>query len=170
VEFQASAFNGLTNRLSLRSQRDGKTDTVMHAGNQITSQMLVGHVMTIVRVGFASVPATDNNGNPVYLTSKDGELMTDNAGNPVPKMSVFPVCHFKEAPGCWYNGGKLLYENVLSWADEVGEEVDERGWPLNPSLPKINMELEAVGGIRAYFEWKDKKDGSGQRYVNIIFA
>lgn len=170
IEFQASAFNGATNRLSLRSQRDGKTDTVMHAGNQITSSMLVGHVMTITRVGFASVPTTDNSGNPVYLTNKDGELLADKAGNAIPKMSTFPVCHFKEAPGCWYNGGKLLFENVISWADECGEEVDDYGYPLNPNLPKINAELEAIGGIQAYFEWKDKKDGSGQRYVNIIFA
>lgn len=134
------AESGAVNYLTKRSQRDGKTDTVMHVGEQITSDMIVGHVLTIVRVGYAAVPS-DNNG-----------------------VSRFPVCHFAEAPGCWYNGGKLLQDNIDSWADEVGDDPDDF------LLPKLNAALSEVGGIRAYFEWKDKKDGSGQRYVNMILS
>lgn len=155
-EALAAAETGNVNFLTKRSQRDGKTDTVMHVGEQIKSDMIVGHVLTIVRVGHAAVPATDNNGSPVYHTDENGEVIQE--------ISVFPVCHFKEAPGCWYNGGKLLQDNIDSWADEVGDD------PNDFYLPKLNAALEEVGGIRAYFEWKDKKDGSGQRYVNMILA
>ncbi len=158
------AESGNVNILTRRSQKDGKTDTVMHVGEQIKSDMIVGHVLTIVRVGHAAVPATDNTGKPLYVTDANGVVETDADGNPVQGISTFPVCHFKEAPGCWYNGGKLLQDNIDSWADEVGDD------PNDFYLPKLNAVLEEIGGIRAYFEWKDKKDGSGQRYVNMILA
>lgn len=163
-EALAIAESGNVNILTRRSQRDGKTDTVMHIGEQIKSDMIVGHVLTIVRVGHAAVPATDNKGNPIYVTDENGEVEADNEGNPIQAVSVFPVCHFKEAPGCWYNGGKLLQDNIDSWAEETGDD------PNDFYLPKLNAVLDEIGGIRAYFEWKDKKDGSGQRYVNMILA
>lgn len=163
-EALSTAESGNVNVLTRRSQRDGKTDTVMHAGQQIKSDMIVGHVLTIIRVGHAAVPATDNQGKPVYLTDENGVLATDTYGEPIQGVSVFPVCHFKEAPGCWYNGGKLLQDNIDSWADECGDNPDDF------YLPKVNAVLEEIGGVRAYFEWKDKKDGSGQRYVNMILA
>lgn len=167
-EFRAEALaiaeSGAINRLTARSQRDGKSDTVMHVGEQIKSDMIVGHALTIIRVGHAAVPATDNAGKPIYVTDENGVLETDSNGDPVQAISVFPVCHFKEAPGCWYNGGKLLQDNIDSWADECGDD------PNDFYLPKLNAVLAEIGGIRAFFDWKDKKDGSGQRYVNMILA
>lgn len=163
-EALATAESGNVNFLTKRSQRDGKTDTVMHVGEQIKSDMIVGHVLTITRVGHAAVPATDNNGRPIYSKDENGNVETDDNGEPIQLVSVFPVCHFKEAPGCWYNGGKLLQDNIESWADEVGDDPDDF------YLPKLNKALSEVGGIRAYFEWKDKRDGSGQRYVNMILS
>lgn len=163
-EALATAESGNVNFLTRRSQRDGKTDTVMHVGEQVTSDMVVGHVLTIVRVGHASVPAIDNNGKPVYVTDANGIQITDENGEPIQAISVFPVCHFKEAPGCWYNGGKLLQDNINSWADEVGDD------PNDFYLPALNKAIAEIGGIRAYFEWKNKKDNSGQRYVNMILA
>lgn len=163
-EALAVADSGNVNFLTKRSQRDGKTDTVMHVGEQITSDMIVGHVLTIIRVGHAAVPATDKKGKPVYVTDESGNIVTNENGEPVQAISVFPVCHFKEAPGCWYNGGKLLQDNIDSWADEVGDD------PNDFYLPKLNAALAEVGGIHAYFGWKDKRDGSGQRYVNMILS
>lgn len=158
------AESGAVNVLTRRSQRDGKTDTVMHVGEQIKTDMIVGHVLTIIRVGHAAVPATDAKGNPLYVTDSNGVVEVDTDGNPVQAISIFPVCHFVEAPGCWYNGGKLLQDNIDSWADEVGDD------PTDFYLPKLNAVLSEIGGIRAFFDWKDKKDGSGQRYVNMILA
>lgn len=158
------AENGEVNFLTRRSQRDGKTDTVMHIGSQITSDMIVGHALTIIRVGHASVPATDTQGNPIYDVDENGEIRKDENGEPVQIISKFPVCWFKEAKNCWYNGGKLLQDNINSWADEVGDD------PNDFYLPKINAAIKEVGGIPAYFEWKDKQDRSGQRYVNMILA
>ena len=167
-EFRSEALSiaesGNVNFLTRRSQRDGKTDTVMHVGEQIKSDMIVGHVLTIIRVGHASVPATTNDGKPLYITDANGVTILDENGDPIQAVSTFPVCHFKEAPGCWYNGGKLLQDNIDSWADEVGDD------PNDFYLPKLNAALTEIGGIRAYFEWKDKKDNSGQRYVNMILA
>ena len=158
------ATSGNVNALTRRSQRDGKTDTVMHIGEQITSDMIVGHVLTIVRVGHASVPAVDNSGKPIFVTDTNGKQIVNEDGEPIQAVSVFPVCHFKEAPGCWYNGGKLLQDNIDSWADETGDDSGDF------YMPKLNAVLEEIGGIRAYFEWKNKKDGSGQKYVNMILA
>lgn len=158
------AERGEMNFLTRRSQRDGKTDTVMHIGSQITSDMIVGHALTIIRVGHASVPATDNNGKPIYVTDEDGNVINDENGDPIQLISKFPVCWFKEARNCWYNGGRLLQDNINSWADEVGDD------PNDFYLPKINAALKEIGGIPAYFEWKDKQDRSGQRYVNMILA
>lgn len=160
----ANAEEGNVNFLTRRSQKDGKTDTVMHIGAQITSDMIVGHALTIIRVGHASVPATDAEKNPIYVTDENGEVKTDENGDPIQAISVFPVCWFKEAKDCWYNGGKLLQDNINSWADEVGDD------PNDFYLPKINAALKEIGGIPAYFEWKDKQDRSGQRYVNMILA
>lgn len=155
---------GSVNILTRRSQRDGKSDSAMHIGKQIKTELIVGHALTIIRVGHAAVPATDEKGEPVLVTDENGAIVLDEDGEAQQAISVFPVCFFKEAPGCWYNGGKLLQDNIVSWADEVGDD------PNDFYLPKVNSVLEEIGGIRAYFDWKDKKDGSGRRYVNMILA
>lgn len=151
TDFQADVFNSTPNRLSLASMRKGTTDTVMHVGLQLKSEDLANHVLTIIRVAFASIPMVVD-GNPVY----------DENGNQ--KSALYPVCHFAEAPGHWYNGGAMLKKNIEAWAEEVGDDMSD------PNLPGVNQALAEIGGIRAFFGWKEKRDGSGQRYMNIIVA
>lgn len=156
ADFQNESYTSSGNRLSNAARNAGRTDTVLHVGNQIQTGDVIGHVLTIVHVGYATAPAKDNNGNPIFDTDVDGVA--------VQKMSRFPVCHFKEAPGWWYNGGKMLDGIIEAWKEEMEEEEG------NDNLPRINAELEACGGVQAYFAWKDKRDNSGQRYVNIILG
>lgn len=151
ADFQREVFSTETNFLTRASQRAGMSDTIMHIGEQLTSEMVVDHVLTIIRVSFVTVPRTEN-----------GKVVVGANGEP--EYAQFPVCHFAEAPGYWYNGGRMLLNNIRVWAAEVGEDLSD------PSLPKLNQALTELGGIRAFFCWKDKRDGSGQRYVNIILA
>lgn len=150
-DFQRDVFGATPNKLTLASMRKGTTDTVMHVGLQLKSEDLANHVLTIIRVAFAAIPATAD-GQPVY----------DENGNQ--RMSLYPVCHFAEAPGYWYNGGSMLKKNIEAWADEVGDDMSD------PTLPLVNQALSEIGGIRAFFAWKEKRDSSGQRYMNIILA
>lgn len=171
ADFQREAFATKANRLTALSRRSGTTDTVMHAGTQITSAEIVGHALTIIRVQYANVPVRDPKTNaPIFETGEDGNVVLDEDGNPVQKFSMFPVCHFAEAPGYWYNGGKLLGDNIRLWAEEEGDEFLPDGTPVDMTLPGVNAALQEIGGIRAYFAWKDKRDGSGQRYINMILA
>ncbi len=171
ADFQREAFATTANRLTALSRRSGSTDTVMHVGTQLTSADIVGHALTIIRVQYANVPARDPKTNtPVFETDDNGVVLLDESGNPIQKFSIFPVCHFAEAPGYWYNGGKLLGDNIRLWAAEEGDEFLPDGTPADMTLPAVNAALEEIGGIRAYFAWKDKRDGSGQRYINMILA
>lgn len=151
-DFQRDALVGTTNRLSMASMRSSSTDTAMHIGLQLKSEDVVNHVLTISHVSFASIPAQDVNGTPIY----------DENGNQ--KTSIYPVCRFKEAPAYWYNGGTMLRKNIEAWCNEVGEDMND----LN--LPKVNEVLEEVGGVRVYFSWKNKRGSAGTRYVNMIVA
>jgi len=152
ADFQTSVYAATPNRFTLASMRKGTTDTLMHIGNQLKSEDVANHVLTIIRVAYASIPATDISGNPVY----------DENGNQ--RTATYPVCHFAEAPGYWYNGGAMLKKNIDVWADEVGDDQSD------PNLPILNAELATMGGIRAFFAWKNKRDASGQRYMNIILG
>lgn len=162
-QFRADSMTQSASRLVKRSRMTGKTDSIMHLGNQLTTNDVVGHVLTITRVGFASVPATDSDGNPLFETDDNGEIVMDVDGNSIQRMSVFPVCWFAEAPEWWYNGGQLLLENIREWADEVGDDITDF------MLPKVNAELQECGGIRAYFTWKESKK-AGRKYVSMILA
>ena len=163
-EFQKSALSNSGNRLAALSVRAGKTDTVMHIGTQIRTDELVGHALTIVRVGFAALPATNpSDDSPVYETDDDGNILCDENGEPVQAISMYPICHFKEAPGYWYNGGKLMAENVRIWAEECGDDLSDY------NLPNTNMELEKLGGIKCYFTWKESRK-TGRKYVSMIVA
>jgi len=152
ADFQRDVFSSTPNRLTLASQRKGTTDTLMHVGQQLKSEDVANHILTIIRVAYASIPATDNSGKPIY----------DENGNQ--RVASYPVCHFAEAPGYWYNGGAMLKKNIDAWAEEVGDDQSD------PNLPTLNSVLVEIGGIRAYFGWKDKRDGSGQKYMNIILG
>lgn len=162
-QFRADSMTATASRLVRRSRMTGKTDSVLHLGNQLTTNDVVGHVLTITRVGFASVPATDNDGNPVFETDDNGAVILSDDGTEVQAMSVFPVCWFAEAPNWWYNGGQLLLENIREWADEVGDDITDF------MLPKVNAELTECGGIRAYFAWKESKKNN-RKYVSMILA
>lgn len=151
-DFQQQVYAATPNKLTLASLRAGTTDTLMHAGLQLTSEQVDGHVLTIIRVAYAVVPAVDMAGKPVY----------DETG--VQKKSRYPVCHFREAPGYWYNGGAMLEKNISAWCAEVGDDMSD------PNLPTLNTILGEIGGVRAYFTWKNKRDSSGQRYMNIILG
>lgn len=161
--FQMSAFGRPVNRLTAAAMKNGTTDTLLHAGTQLLAEDVAGHALTIVRVGYASAPARDVKGNPIYKV-EDGKILTDENGEPIQEVSLYPVCHFKEAPGYWYNGGTMLKKNIEVWAQECGDD----GSDLN--FPEVNKALEEIGGIQAFFAWKEKRDGSGQKYMNIILA
>lgn len=162
--FQSSMFSAAPNKLAQLSQLAGTSDTVLHVGSQLTSQDVAGHALTIIRVGLASVPATNIKGNPVYATDENGEVVTDATGQPVQAHDIYPVCRFKEAPEYFYNGGAMLQKNIEVWAKEVGDDLNDY------NLPKVNKTLEEIGGVHAYFAWKEKRDGSGQKYMNMILA
>lgn len=163
AEFQAAAFSTPANRLSARSMRAGKTDTVLHIGTQLRTEDIVGHALTIIRVGFASLPATNEKGEPVPKVDENGTVITDENGIPVQETSLFPICHFAEAPGYWYNGGQLLKENIMEWADETGDDLSDY------NLPNTNAALQELGGIRCFFSWGESKR-TGRRYVKMILA
>lgn len=164
AEFQATSFMEPVNRLASRIQRDSKTDTVLHIGKQISSEDVAGKILTIIRVGYGTAPATDMQGNPVWETNEDGSVRMDENGNTIQAMAKFAVCHFKEAPGYWYNGGKMLQGILESLVDECGDNPDDL------MLPNVNAALEEVGGLRAFFDWKESSKNRGQRYMNIIVA
>ncbi len=150
-DFQAQVFDLVPNQLVRASLNDGNTDILFHVGQQLRSEDVVNHILTIIRVAFASITRMKD-GQPV--TNESGEIIVDR----------YPVCHFSEAPGFWYNGGSMLKKNIESWAKEVGDDMSD------PYLPRVNAVLSEVGGVRAFFAWKNKQDNSGQRYVNIILA
>lgn len=152
ADFQRDAFMSAPNRFAQIAARKGTSDTLMHIGNQLKSEDIANHVLTIIRVAYATIPATDISGHPVY----------DENGNQ--KTATYPVAHFAEAPGYWYNGGTMLKKNIEAWAEDMGDD------QTDPNLPILNQALAECGGVRAFFTWKNKRDGSGQRYMNMIFA
>ena len=163
-EFQRESFMEPVNRLTAAIQRDSKTDTVLHIGKQISSEDVAGKILTIIRLGYGTAPATDMDGNPVWETNEDGTVRMDENGQTVQAMAKFAVCHFKEAPGYWYNGGKMLQGIVDTLVTECGDN------PEDLMLPNVNAALEEVGGLRAFFDWKASSKNRGQRYMNIIVA
>lgn len=163
-DFQGSMFNAAPNKLAQLSHRAGTSDTVLHVGSQLTSQDIAGRALTIIRVGFASIPITRADGTPEYAVDANGEIIVGPGGEPAQKFGVYPVCRFKEAPEYFYNGGSMLKKNIEVWAKECGDDIADY------TLPGVNKALEEIGGVRAYFAWKEKRDGSGQKYMNMILA
>lgn len=164
AEFQAEAFTAPVNRLTAALQRANKADTVLHIGRQIKSEDVAGKVLTIVRVGFGAAPATNMDGTPVWQTDENGAVVFDKDGQTIQAMSRFAVCHFKEAPGWWYNGGKMLQGIIETLATECGDDVRDN------MLPNVNQALAEIGGLKVYMDWKDSSKNRGQKYMNIIPA
>ena len=164
AEFQQSALSGSMNPLAALSAKAGKSDTVMHIGTQLRSEDIAGHALTIVRVGFAALPVVDpDTDEPVYQCDENGEALCDEAGHPIQAISVYPICHFAEAPGYWYNGGKLLKENIKIWADACGDDMNDY------NLPNTNAKLAEIGGIKCFFAWGESRK-SGRKYMKMIVA
>lgn len=161
ADFQREMYNAPVNRLAERLRKDGKVDTVLHAGFQIKTEELNGKVLTIVHLGYSTAPSTTMSGEPIFRKDKDGNIITDENGVAIQEMSVFPVAHFAEAPGWWWNGGTMLAGVIDSLRAECGDE------PGDMLCPKLNAELDSIGGLRAYFSWKTSTKHPGQRYMNI---
>ena len=164
-QFQNEAFFNKPSPFAALSIAAGKSDSVMHIGTQLRTEEIVGHALTIIRVGMASLPATDpDSGEPIYEQNEDGSPACDENGEPIQKYTVFPVCHFKEAPGYWYNGGQLLKENIKEWADFCGDDLN-----TDPMLTNTNRQLQELGGVKAYFSWGESRR-TGRKYVRMILA
>lgn len=163
-DFQAKSFMEPVSPLAAAIQRESKTDTVLHIGKQISSEDVAGHVLTIIRVGYGTAPSVDMQGNPIWETDENGQPAVDENGQAIQRMARFAVCHFKEAPGYWYNGGKMLQGILETLVTECGDNPDDL------MLPNVNAALEECGGLRAYFDWKQSRKNKGQRYMNIIVA
>ena len=161
AEFRASALISKPSKYTERARKSGKTDSVGHIGIQLSTEDIVDKVLTIDSVCRASVPLTDENGNPVPLVDDNGAIVMDSNGEIVYATQVYPIITFAEAPGYWYNGGTLLAGVLPEWADESGDDVDSMSYPL------LNADLKEIGGIPVYFCWKQ---GKNRRYVNMILA
>lgn len=128
-EFRRDAFRGNINQLATWAHEDGNSDAVLHAGNQLKTEDVVNHVLTIMAVQYAHVP------------DRDGS------------QKIYPVVVFSEAPSYWYNMGQLGSKLIEGWVNHVGDNPDE-----NPYLPKLNQMLSDCGGVRVHFRWKQGKD------------
>lgn len=162
VDFRRDSLTRKPTKYAARSQRDGKVDSVGHIGHQLSTDDVVGHVLTIDSVCRAIVPLFDKSNNPIWETDENGALKTDADGNFVQATSIYPIVTFAEAPGYWYNGGTLLAGVLPGWAEEAGDEPDSMTYPL------LNADLAEIGGIPCYFEWKQGR--AGNKYVNMILA
>ena len=149
-------------RLGKLAQARGYSDTPFHAGNQLSTNDVVGHILTIEHVAYANVPAVDNDGNPVYMVDANGVAILDDAGDPIQARKQFPVMTFHEAPGYWLNCGQIASAMIADWAADVGDDPT-----VDPMLPNLNQELEECGGVAINFQWKD---GKNRRYVKVIVA
>lgn len=128
-EFRTDAFRGSLSQLSAWAHEDGNSDAVLHAGQQLLTEHVVNHVLTIIAAQYAYVP--DENGN----------------------QKRYPVVVFAEAPNYWYNMGQLGSNLIRDWAAHVGDNPEE-----NPYLPNLNQELTDCGGVRVHFRWKTGKN------------
>lgn len=142
ADFRADAVGTKMSRLARNAHEKGHSTSVLQAGDQLTTDEVVGKVWTIIAVSYAHVPDEDDESG---LSQK-----------------MYPCCVFAEAPERWYNLGQIAGEMVADWAVEMGENPDE-----SPNLPLTNAELAACGGIRIYMQWKQ---GKNRRYVRVTVA
>lgn len=140
--FRAEAVTGKMSRLARNAHEKGHSTSILQAGDQLTTDEIVGKVWTIIAVAYAHVP-----------DDKDPSGMSQK---------TYPCCVFGEAPNNWYNLGQIASEMVADWAVEMGDDPDE-----SPNLPNVNAELATCGGIRIYMQWKQGKD---RRYIRVTVA
>lgn len=141
-DFRQEATSGKMSRLARNAHEKGHSTSVLQAGDQLTTDEVVGKVWTIIAVSYAHIP--DEN---------------DESGL---SQKAYPCCVFAEAPDRWYNLGQIAGEMIADWAVEMGEDPEE-----SPNLPLTNAELASCGGIRIYMQWKQ---GKNRRYVRVTVA
>lgn len=141
-QFREDATSGKMSRLARVAHEKGHSTSVLQAGDQLTTDEVVGKVWTIIAVSYAHVP--DEN-DPSGMSKK-----------------MYPCCVFMEAPDRWYNLGQIAGEMVADWALEMEEDPEE-----SPNLPNVNNELALCGGVRVYMQWKE---GKNRKYVRVTVA
>ena len=139
----------------------GLVDSAGHLGIQLSTDDVVNHILTIDSVCRATAPDSDDNGNPVPMVDDNGAIVMDENGEIAYRSSVYPIVTFAEAPGYWYNGGKLMAGVLDEWARMSGDDADSMTYPL------LNADLAEIGGIRVFFTWKQ---GRNRRYVNMVLV
>ena len=82
------------------------------------------------------VPALDADGNPIYETDADGNLILDPQGNPIPVMETVPISAAMNVNAAATNG------RFFSLFDQGGSHA---GW-LTPAELKLIAELIDIGG------------------------
>lgn len=141
-DFRADAMTGRMSRLARNAHEKGHSTAVLQAGDQLTTDEVVGKVWTIIAASYAHVP---DDKDPTGMSQK-----------------MYPCCVFAEAPSHWYNLGQIASEMVADWAAEMGDDINE-----SPNLPGVNAELAACGGVRIFMRWKQGKD---RRYISVTVA
>lgn len=140
--FRADAVSTKMSRLARNAHEKGHSTSVLQAGDQLTTDEVVGKIWTIIAVAYAHVP--DEN---------------DETGV---SQKMYPCVVFAEAPDHWYNLGQIAGDMVADWAIEMDDDKEE-----SPNLPNVNAELAACGGVRVYMQWKN---GKNRRYVRVTVA
>lgn len=141
-DFRQDAVSGKMSRLARNAHEKGHSTSVLQAGDQLSTDEVVGKVWTIVAASYAHIP--DEN---------------DETGM---SKKLYPCVVFGEAPDRWYNLGQIAGEMVADWAIEMGDDVEDA-----PNLPNVNAELAACGGVRIYMQWKT---GKNRRYIRVTVA
>lgn len=139
-QFRNDAFRGKLNDLAKWAHEDGNTDAVLHAGQQLKTENVLNHVLTIITVQYAHVPGQD-----------DGQ-------------KLYPVVVFAEAPEYWYNMGQLGSKLIADWCKHTGDDPME-----DPYLPNLNQILAGSGGVRIHFRLKHSSRNN-RDYVAITVA
>lgn len=139
-EFRNDAFRGNLNELAKWAHEDGNTDAVLHGGQQLKTEHVLGHVLTIITAQYAHVPG-------------EGD-----------EQKLYPVVVFAEAPGFWYNMGQLGSKLIADWCKHTGDDPME-----DPYLPNLNQMLSDCGGVRIHFRMKHSSRNN-RDYVAITVA
>lgn len=141
-EFRRDAFRGTMSELAKWAHEDGNSEAVLHAGEQLTTEQVINHVLTIMATQYAYIPdEKEENG-----------------------VKRYPVVVFAEAPSYWYNMGELGGNLIRDWAKRAGDDPEE-----NPYLPNLNQMLTDCGGVRIHFRMKHSSKNN-RDYVSITIA
>lgn len=161
LSIRRDALLSTPNKYVQAARAAGLVDSAGHLGIQLSTDDVVNHILTIDSVCRAMSPDLDDNNNPVPLTDENGAIVVDENGDIVYRSSIYPIVTFAEAPGYWYNGGKLMAGVLDEWARLSGDDPNSMTYPL------LNADLAEIGGIRVFLTWKQ---GRNRRYVNMVLV